>query len=105
MSAALHRRLDALESRLLCRALPPLPPGRFARPDGSEFGAVYACMAPAQPKLSGWPDFASKTRWLDRQTCPYADDCEFSVSCTADGSHPGMATLPVALQHFRFSVC
>jgi hypothetical protein len=92
MSAALHRRLGVLEIRLLGRTLPPLPPGRFAKPDGSEFGAVYACMAPEQPKLSGWPDFASKTRWLDRQICAYAEACSFSKTCIADGRHPSLAT-------------
>jgi hypothetical protein len=92
MSATLQRRINALETRLLGRTLPPLGPGPIARPDGSEFGAVYACVAPGQPKLSGWPDFASKTRWLDRQICAYAEACSFSKTCIADGRHPSLAT-------------
>jgi hypothetical protein len=89
---SLQARINALETRLLGRTLPPLGPGPIARPDGSEFGAVYACMAPEQPKLSGWPDFASKTRWLDRETCKFAGGCQYAGGCTANGQHPGLAT-------------
>ena len=88
----LQTRLEALESRLAGRILPAFGPGPLAWPDGSEHGRVYACLAPKQPKLSGWPDFASKTVWLDRESCPYADACKFADTCAADGRHPGLAT-------------
>jgi hypothetical protein len=39
----LHRRLDALESRLLARVFPDMRPGPIACPDGTEHGVVFAC--------------------------------------------------------------
>ena len=88
----LHRRLDALEARLIGRTLPALGPGPLAWPDGTEHGRVYACLAPKQPKPSGMVDFYAKTIWLDRESCTYADACPFSGTCTADGQNPGFAT-------------
>ena len=96
MSAAILRRLNALESRLLASVYPEMQPGPISLADGSEHGKIFACMAPKQPKLSGWPDFASKTRWLSRSTCEFADGCSFSKTCAADGAGVGSATHAIA---------